>query len=174
MKLTLIAAISLSTLASGLALPDLTPRATVIRPEFRVLVREEPGPMIPLPPDIVEVSRGNGGTVRAFLCFVVPACTGMCTISFSNAISATGSRTLQLFRTFGCPAGGTLPPTDAHLGTFLVPASGTGPAVVLEDYGLTFPCPVTTTKYGYEVQPVGDNISVTWNITNGGFVITCY
>jgi len=59
------------------------------------------------------------------------------------------------------------------VGTFLVPAGGTGPAVVLEDYGLTFPCPVTTTRYGYRVRPVGDNDYVTWDITRGGFVINC-
>jgi len=63
------------------------------------------------------------------------------------------------------------PSTNFHNGTFLVNIPG--PAVVLADYGLTFPCPATSSKYGYEVQPVNDYDSVTWDITNGGFIITC-
>jgi len=37
----------------------------------------------------------------------------------------------------------------------------------------TFPCPATTTNYGFAVVPVGDDDRVTWDITNGGFIITC-
>lgn len=48
-----------------------------------------------------------------------------------------------------------------------------GPATVVEDFGLTFSCPATTTKLGFEVSPVGDNDYVIWNITKGGFIITC-
>jgi len=77
---------------------------------------------------------------------------------------------------FKCPDGdtwNTKPPLDAHVGTFLVPARGTGPAVVLEDLRLTFQCPWTTTKYGFELKPVNDYDSVTWDITKGGLVINC-
>ena len=171
MKFILLAAVSiLSTLASGLALPDLTPRATAIRPELAIVVKED-SPDTAFPPtNIVEVSRRGGAhTVETFLCFVLSACTGVCTISFSNAISASGSRTMQLFSTFRCPVVGdsmsTSPPLNAYLGTFLVP-----PSVGLDP---KFPCPATTTNYGFAVVPVGDYDSVTWDITNGGFIITC-
>ena len=63
------------------------------------------------------------------------------------------------------------PSTNVHKGTFLVNIPG--PAVVVEDFGLTFDCPATATKYGYEVQPVNDYDSVTWDITRGGLIITC-
>jgi len=176
MKFILIAAISiLSTLASGLALPDLTPRATVIRPEIAAVIKED-FPRTPYPGIIAEVSRRNGAhEVRTLLGFAVPACTGFCKFSFTDAITATGSRTVQLFTTIGYPTKESTwesrPPTNFHIGTFLVNIPG--PADVLEDFGLRFPCPATATKYGYEVKPVNDNISVTWDITKGGFIITC-
>ncbi|PUU81111.1 hypothetical protein B9Z19DRAFT_889861, partial [Tuber borchii] len=159
------AAISiLATLASVLALADLTPRSLVIRPEICVKIKEDfPRTSFPEPP--CEVSRSNGQrTVKALLRFDVPPCTGKCTISFTDALTATGSRRLQLFTTIGYPAEGNTwessPSTNNHIGTFLV--SIPGPAVVVEDFGLTFDCPKTTTKYGYEVQPVWDDVSVTW------------
>lgn len=43
---------------------------------------------------------------------------------------------------------------------------------MLEDLGLTFPCPTIATSYGFEVQPVNDNDNVAWDITTGGFIIT--
>jgi len=176
MRFTLIAAISiLSTLASGLALPDLTPRSLVIRPEIGVVIKED-FPTTSFPAAPAEVSRRNGAhNVKTLLCFVVPPCSGKCTISFSDALTATGSRRLQLFSLGGCAAGGNTwiskPYTDVHKATFLV--SGPGLAVVVEDFGLTFDCPVTTTKYGFELQPVWDDDSVTWDISKGGLIITC-
>ena len=179
MKFVLIAAASiLSTLASGFALPDLTPRATVIRPELAIAVKED-SPDTPVPStNIAEASRTNGAhTVETFFCFVLPTCTGSCTISFSDAISATGRRTLQLFSTSTCPvergSWNTRPFLDVHKGTFLVPPTATGPATVVEDFGLTFPCPMTTTNYGFAVIPVGDEDYLTWDITKGGLIITC-
>jgi len=178
MKSILIAAVSiLSTLASGLALPDLTPRATVIRPEIAILLKGD-FPDKNFPTIIAEVSRTNGAhTVETLLGFNLPPCTGSCAISFSDAISATGSRTMQLFRIIGYPGPGDTPnhrpPVNIHLGTFLVPPTITGPATVVEDFGLMFPCPATATKYGLYVAPVWDNVNVTWDITNGGFIITC-
>jgi len=177
MKLTLIAAVSvLSTLASGLALPDLTPRAITVRPSIAIVIKED-SPTTAFPPaSAVEVSRTNGGhTVKTLLGFPVPGCTGTCTFSFNGSNPPSGSRTLQLYTSGGFPTNGNTwnshPFTNKHIGTFLVPASGVGPATVLEDFGLTFTCPTTTT--GYEVQPVNDNDSVTWDITTGGFILTC-
>ena len=51
--------------------------------------------------------------------------------------------------------------------------TGAGPATVVEDFGLTFPCPTTPTKLGYEVVQVGEKDFVAWDITKGGFIITC-
>ena len=176
MKFTLIATISiLSTLPCGLALPDLTPRSLVIHPEICLVIKED-FPKTSFPTTPPEVSRSNGKhNVKTLLCFVVPACTGQCTIRFTNALTATGSRRLQLFSLGGCPAGWNTweskPYTDVHKGTFLV--SIPGPAVVVEDIELTFDCPATTTRFGYEVQPVGDDDSVTWDCKTGGFIITC-
>ncbi|PUU81107.1 hypothetical protein B9Z19DRAFT_1062905 [Tuber borchii] len=164
MKFTLIAAISiLSTIVSGLALPDISRHGTVvIHPSIGLLVKED-FPAAPLPPTkIVGVSPRNGAhAVRTFLRFPVPACTGKCTISFSDAIVTSGSRTLQLFS------------GSIHIGTFLVPLTGVGPAIVVNDLGLTSPCPATTTNRDYEVRPVGNDDIVTWDITKGGFIITC-
>jgi len=176
MKFTLIAIISiLSTLASGLALPNLTPRSLVIHPEICVVIKED-FPKTSFPTTTAEVSRRNGQhNVKTLLGFVVPPCTGQCTISFTDALTATGSRRLQLFTLGGYPADGNTweskPYTDVHKGTFLV--SIPGPAVVVENIGLTFDCPKTTTKFGYEVQPVWDDDSVTWDCKTGGFIITC-
>ena len=165
MKFALISTIPiLSTIASGLALPDLSRRGAVIRPSIAILVKDD-FPAAPLPPTkIAEVSRTNGAhTVRTFLGFIVPACSGKCIISFSDAIATSGSRRLQLFTTSG----------SINIGTFQVPPTGAGPAIVVNDFGLTFPCPVTATKLGYEVRPVWDSDYVTWDITKGGFIITC-
>ena len=177
MKLTLVAAVSvLSTLASGLALPDLTPRSTVIRPAIGVVIKQD-SPTISFPPTPAEVSRLNQlHEVRTLLGFVVPPCTGTCTISFPTAATtATGSAQLQLFSTLQYPTPATTwntrPSTGNQLGTFQV--STTGPATVLQNFGLTFDCPTTTTNKGYEVQPVNDNDSVTWDFATGGFIITC-
>jgi len=179
MKFTLIAAISIfSTLASGLAILDLTRRGRVIRPATAIVVKEDL-PNTPLPPTkIVGVSRVDGAhTVRTRLGFVVPACTGKCTISFSDAMSATGSRRLQLFATSrpltAWDTWNTGIYRDLHKGTFLVSSTGAGPATVVEDFGLTFPCPSTTTNRGFEVKAVGNNDYVIWDITKGGFIITC-
>ena len=176
MKFTLIAIISiLSTLASGLALPDLTTRATVIRPEIGVVIKED-DPKSSFSATPAEVSRKNGAhNVKTLLGFVVPPCTGQCTISFASALTATGSGRLQLFTTIGYPTEKSTweskPSTNEHVGTFLV--SIPGPAVVVENFGLTFDCPKTTTKFGYEVQPVWDDDYVTWDIKTGGFIINC-
>ncbi|PUU81109.1 hypothetical protein B9Z19DRAFT_972663 [Tuber borchii] len=177
MKLTPIAAISiLATLASGLELPDLTPRWLVIRPEVGVVIKED-WPTTSFPAAPAEVSRSNGQhNVKTLLCFVVPPCSGKCTISFTDPLTATGSRRLQLFTLGGCPAACkttwiSKPYTDLHKGTFQV--SNTGPAAVVEDFGLTFNCPNIVTKYGFELMPVWDNDSVTWDIAKGGLIITC-
>ena len=176
MKFTLIAIISIiSTLASGLALPDLTPRSLVIHPEIGVVIKED-FPKTSFPTTTAEASRSNGKhNVKTLLGFAVAPCTGQCTISFTDALTATGSRRLQLFTTIGYLAKDNTweskPSTNKHIGTFLVLIPG--PAVVLEDFGLTFDCPKTTTNLGYEVQPVWDDDSVTWDITTGGFIITC-
>ena len=178
MKLTLIAAVSvLSTLASGLALPDLTPRSTVIRPSIAVVIKED-FPTTSFPTTTPEVSRKNGvHNVKTLLGFSIPACTGTCTFSFSNGLTATGSRTLQLFTSGRYPASGDTwnshPFTNNQLGTFLVPLGGSGQATVVQDFGLTFPCPTADVKNGYEVQPVNDDDSVTWDIATGGFILTC-
>jgi len=176
MKPTLIvAAFILSTLASGLTLPDLTPRS-IIRPEIAILVNEDN--LLPTwPVRVVEVSRWRWAhNTKALLGFVVPACTGTCKISFSDAIAATGTRGLQLFTMGGYPTCGntwtTRPFLDIHKGSFLAP-DGLGPATVVEDFGLTFNCPSTSTKYGFDVSPAGDNDYVIWDITKGGFIITC-
>jgi len=178
MKFALITAASiLSTLASGFALPDLSPRATVIRPSIAVVVKSKFPDTSFGPNNIAEVSFSQeGGVVETLLGFIVPPCTGRCTISFSDAIAAAGSRTLELFSTNRYPAPGdtwnTRPFLDVHKGTFLVSTTGAGLATVLDDSGLTFPCPATTTNYGFDVAPVWDDY-VLWDITKGGFIITC-
>ena len=177
MKLTLIAAVSvLSTLASGLALPDLTRRGTVIRPAIGVVIKED-FPTTSYPATPAEVSRRDQKhEVRTLLGFSVPACTGTCTFSFPTAATtATGSAQLQLFTTIGYPAPGNTwnvkPSTNIELGSFKVSTTGAG--TVVDNFGLTFACPLTTTNYGYEVHPVNDNDSVTWDLATGGFIITC-
>jgi len=84
---------------------------------------------------------------------------------------------MQLFTTGGYPAYGNTwnkkPYTDIHKGTFETSEDGPGPATVLADYGLKFPCPKAATSYGFEVQPVNDNDCIVWDITKGGFIITC-
>ena len=137
---------------------------------------KEDAPTKSFPTTIPEVSRKNGAhNVKTLLGFAVPACSGECKISFTDALTATDSRTLQLFTTIGYPTEKSTweskPSTNVHIGTFLVNIPG--PATVVEDHSLTFPCPAATTRFGYEVQPVNDNDSVTWDITKGGFIITC-
>ncbi|PUU81105.1 hypothetical protein B9Z19DRAFT_1020301 [Tuber borchii] len=178
MKFTLITTVSiLSTLASGLALPDLTPRGAVIRPDIAIVIKED-FPTTSFPTTTAEVSRSNGQhNVKTLLAFTVPACTGKCTVSFSDATTATGSRRMQFFTTGSPPTDGNTwtskPYTNIHKGTFTTSSSGAGAATVVEDFGLTFDCPSTSTKYGFEVQPVWDNDSVTWDIKKAGFIITC-
>ena len=180
MKFTLIAAVSvLSTLASGLALPDLTPRSNVIRPDIAVVIKEEKPDYAFGSTTNAEVSRVNGSkNVKTLLGFTVPACTGKCTVKFSDASpTPTGSRRMQFFTTGWYPTADNTwnkkPYTDIHKGTFTTTNSGAGAATVVEDFGLTFDCPSTSTKYGFEVQPVWDNDYVTWDITKGGYTITC-
>ena len=178
MKFILITAVSiLCTLASGLALPDLSRRATVIRPSIAVVVKSKLPNTSFFPKNIAEVSLSQeGDVVETLLGFIVPPCTGRCTISFSDAIASAGSRTLQLFSTSRYPAPddtwNTRPFLDVYKGTFIVSATGAGKATVFEDSGLTFPCPATTTNYGFDVAPVWDDY-VIWDITKGGFIITC-
>jgi len=177
MKLTLVAAVSiLSTLASGLALPDLTRRRTVIRPVIAIMVKSEFS-NTPFQTQIPEVSISKEGQiVETLLGFVVPACTGKCTISF-DAIAAEGSRTLQLFTTGWYPTAldtwNVRPYKDIHKGTILVSTTGADLDTVSEDFGLAFDCPSTTTSYGFDVVPVGGYDYVIWDITKGGFIITC-
>ena len=176
MKVTLSASISiLSTLACGLALPDLTPRSLFFRPAIAVVIEEDFPATSFSPTTTAKASRSNGKhNVKTLLGFVVSACTGKCTISFTDALPATGSPKLQLLTLGGYPADGNTwqskPYTDALKGTFQV--SILGLATDVEDFGLTFDCPKTATKYGYEVQPVSDG-SVAWDISTGGFIITC-
>ena len=98
MKFALIAAASiLSTLASSFALPGLFPRETIIRPSIAIAVRAG-WPNTPYPStNLAEASTGGrDGTTETLLGFVVPPCIGRCTISFSDADEATGSRALNL------------------------------------------------------------------------------
>ena len=178
MKFTLITAVSiLSTLASGFALPDLVRRATVIGPSIAIVVKSE-FPDTPSPPtNMTEVSSDQRGDTDTLLGFVVPACTGRCTISLSDAIAAAGSRTLELFSMSKYPAFGdtwnTGPFAVVQKGTFLVSTTGAGRATVVEDFGLTFDCPTTTTNYGFEVAATWEGDYVIWDITKGGLIITC-
>jgi len=179
MKFTLVTvAPILSALASGLALPDLTPRGAPIRPAIAIVIKED-FPNTPFPPtNSAEVSGNNGvHNVRTLIKIIVPACNGMCTINFSDASTATGSRRLQLFTINGYPANGNTwnskPFTDIHKGTFITSNTGGGPATVLEGFGLTFPCPISTTTYQFELQPDWDDDSITWDTAVGGLVITC-
>ncbi|PWW76111.1 hypothetical protein C7212DRAFT_280338 [Tuber magnatum] len=181
MKFTLITAVSaLSTVVSSLALPNLVLRnPDVYHPAIGIVIKEDfPNTGFPRT-DVVEVSRGNGQhNVKALLGFALPALSGKtCTISFSDAIpNPSGSRRLQLFTTLRYPAYGdtwnSKPSTNNHIGTFLVSSNGGGPATVVEDFALKFRCPSTPSNLGFEVQPVWDDDSVTWDITKGGFVIT--
>ena len=176
MKLTLVAAVSvLSTLASGLALPDLTPRSTVIHPEITVAIKADfPTTSFPA---TAEVSRLNQNhEVRTLLGFQVPPCTGTCTFSFPTAANtATGSAQMQLFSVFQYPSStttwNTRSTTNIQLGTFK--ASTTGAATVVDNFGLSFACPSITTFLAYELHPVNDNDSITWNVPGGGFILTC-
>ncbi|PUU81108.1 hypothetical protein B9Z19DRAFT_972524 [Tuber borchii] len=176
MKFTLIAAVSvLSTLVSGLALPNLVPRSTVFQPNVAVVIKED-FPTTSFPTTTAEVGRSNGQhNMKTLLAFVIPPCSGTCTVSFDGASSATGSQRMQFF-TLGYPpsAGNTWnskPYTDIHKGTFQTAGSSTG--TVVEDFGLTFNCPSVITNYGFEVQPVWDNDYVTWDTTTAGYIITC-
>ncbi|RPA92682.1 hypothetical protein L873DRAFT_1817346 [Choiromyces venosus 120613-1] len=192
MKFTAIAAISiLSTIASGLVLPDLTtrdapihleivikedPLATVYHPEIAIVIKED-YPITAFPPNTLpKVSRSNGAhNVKTLLGFNLPPFPQgkKCTISFSGASSTSGSGRMQLFTTIGYPAYGNTwyykPSTNIHKGTFQT--SGTGPGTVVEDFGLTFNCPTAPTKYGWEVQPVWDDDRITWGFSSG-FIIT--
>jgi len=179
MKFALITA--LSTLASGMVIldTDINFVGKTYRPAIAIIIQEAyPDTAYPQS-RWARVSRTNGSqNVKTLLGFNLPAITSgkSCTISFSDASSVSGSRTMQLFTTGGYPAYGDTwnkkPYTDVHKGTFQASSSGSGPATVLDNLGLTFPCPTTATSYGFEVQPVNDNDSVTWDITSGGFVIT--
>ncbi|RPA92684.1 hypothetical protein L873DRAFT_1817352 [Choiromyces venosus 120613-1] len=195
MKFTVIAAIStLSTLASGLAQPDLTPRDAPIhleivlkedllaisyRPETCIVIKED-YPITAFPPATTcVVSRSNGShNVKTLLGFSLPAFSPgtKCTISFSDASSVSGSHKMQLFTTIGYPAYGDTwyhkPSTNIQKGTFQTSESGTGKATVVDDYGLTFDCPTAPSGYGYEVQPVGDDDGVSWGCATSGFIIT--
>ncbi|KAG0642329.1 hypothetical protein HOY80DRAFT_950728 [Tuber brumale] len=178
MKFTLIAAVSaLSTLATGLTISDQTFLACKpIFPECACVIRED-FPDTSFPTDYVEVSRNNGQhNVKTLLKFTLPAFRAgvKCKISFISPYSSGGSRRMQLFTTIeptNCRnTWNQKPSTNNHIGTFQ--ATQPPPPTVIEDFGLTFDCPTVPTKYGYEVQPVGDYDWVTWNIRTGGFVIT--
>lgn len=187
MKFSLITAVTaLSTLASGMVILDLDPAPAPLtlgrtfRPAIAIPIQEEfPDTAYP-PTRWGRVSRTNGSkNIKTLLGFSLPALSGKsCTISFSDAaeVDKKGSRKMQLFTTGGYPAQGNTwnkkPFTDQHKGTFLTSEDGTGAATVLENFGLKFPCPEFATSYGFEVQPVGDNDYVLWDITKGGFVIT--
>ena len=182
MKFTLVTAVTaLSTLASGMVILDTDTNfvGKVFRPAIAIVIQEAfPDTAYP-PAHWAKVSRTNGSkNVKTLLGFSLPNFSSgkSCTISFSDASSASGSRTIQLFTTGGYPAFGNTwnkkPFTNVHKGTFQTSTSGSGPSNVLEDFGLTFPCPTIATSYGFEVQPVNDNDNVAWDVTTGGFIIT--
>lgn len=187
MKFSLITAVTvLSALASGMVildldlnLVDLTAVAKIFRPAITIVIQEAyPDTAYP-PTHWARVSRTNGSkNVKTLLGFNLPAFPSgkTCTLSFSDASNVSGSRQMQLFTIGGYPAYGNTwnmkPYTDQHKGTFQTSSDGKGPATVLANYGLTFPCPTFSTSYGFEVQPVNDNDSITWDITKAGFIIT--
>ena len=178
MKFILIAAVSiLSALATGLTLPDLTRRATILRPQWISVVKEDfPDTLILT--NISEVSRTNGAhAVETYFGLVLPPCTGVCTINFSGAFAATGSRRIQLLTTLRLPVPvdtwNTKPLLDNYLGTFLVPPTGTGQATLVEGPGLPITCRANDTRYGFAAVPVWDNDYVIWDLTWEGFFITC-
>jgi len=86
---------------------------------------------------------------------------------------------MQLFTTGRYPASSDTwnwkPYTDRYLGTLLVSPTGAGPAVVVDggDFGFAFGCPAITVNLGYELDPVWDDVFVSWDITKGGLIITC-
>jgi len=185
MKFSLITAVTaLSTLASGMVILDLDPApfalARTFRPSIAIVIEEQFPDTAYTPTHWGRTSRTNGSkNVKALLGFNLPAFPDgkSCTIGFSDGNKASGSRQMQLFTTGGYPAYGDTwnkkPYTDQHKGTFeVLKEDGKGPAKVLANYGLTFPCPTVATSYGFEVQPVNDNDYVVWDITAGGFVIT--
>jgi len=88
MKFIHIAVVSiLSTLDTGFTLPDLTRRATILRPQWISVVNEDfPDTLILT--NISEVSYTNGAhAVETYFGLVLPPCTGLCTITFSGASS---------------------------------------------------------------------------------------
>lgn len=175
MKFTFIAAVAiLSTLASGSAPQDLTSGETIIRPEIAIQIKEE-FPDTPCPPtNITEISRLSVYGVQTLLGFVVPSCTGHCTIRLSDVGSNGGYRAHLLSLSRHPIVGDTWnhrPWADIYQGTFKIADSGS--ATVVEDRGLTFACPETTTKFGFEMQPWWDEYHITWDIRTGGPFITC-
>lgn len=178
MKASIVAFSFLTSLVSGLALPEVAPRGTqVFQPTLAINIKEASPNTAFGKTTTGTVFRDNGPhEVQTLLSYDLPALPGMtCSLTFSNPATLSGSQRMQIFDVGG-------PITEAN--TFLtrpyrnnyrcamtVKAAGQGAASIDDNISCTFPCPSSATTLGFEAVPRWDSVEITWDTTTSGLVI---
>ena len=178
MKASIVAFSLLSALVSGLATPEVAPRAAQIyRPTLAVNIKQEAPNTAFGQTATGIVFRSNGPKdIQTLLSFSLPALPGKtCTIAFSDPTRLSGTQRMQIF-----DVGGpvtvvntflTRPFRNNYRCVLAVKPAGQGLATVQDDVSCTFKCPESATVLGFETVPAGDNVEITWDVATAGLVI---
>ncbi|KAL0637933.1 hypothetical protein Q9L58_003011 [Maublancomyces gigas] len=151
---------------------------TTIQPSLIITIEEANPDTAFGPTSVAVVSKINGSSsIQSLIQYNFPAgYSGLsCRFDFSNPITASGTKKVQLF-TVG---GRQITPTDTFnnrpfrnefLGTF---NAVTGPpSTVWDGSAPTWPCPATAVTLGFEAVPEGDNDHVHWGTSSLVIVVS--
>jgi hypothetical protein len=178
MKASIAAFSLLTTLVSGLAMPEVVPRETkTYRPTLAVNLKQDaPGTAFGATTTGI-VYRTNGqNEIQTLLSFSLPALPGKtCTLTFSDPTTVSWSQRMQIF-----DVGGTITAENTFLSrpyrnnfrcALAVKPAGQGAATELDYVSCKFPCPESAATLGFETVPMSDNDWITWDTTTSGLVI---
>ena len=169
MKASIVAFSLLSTLVSGLALPEVVPRgAETFPPSLAVNVKQDSPNAAIGSASTGEVSKN----VQTLVSFSVPARPNtMCTFAFSNPVGLTETQRMKIYKvdadkitdkvTFG-----TKPEPQGSYCTVAVPPSG--PATLEGGDLCKINCPDEAAVWGFELVPASDNDKITWELNTSG------
>jgi hypothetical protein len=178
MKASITAFSLLTTLVSGIAVPEVVPRdAQTYRPTLAVNLKQDfPNTAFGRTTTGI-VSRENGQhEISTLLSFSLPALSGKnCALTFSDPATLTGSQRMQVFDVGGTITEGDVyswrPYRNNYRCAMAVKPAGQGVATVVDNVSCSFPCPDSATTLGFETVPVGDNVVITWDTRTAGLVI---
>ena len=175
MRASIIAFSLLSTLVSGLAVPEVIARqAETLQPSLAVNVDQSSPDKASGPVTTGRVSRTNGQKdVQMLLSFELEARPGKtCAFAFSGPTKLEGSKRMKISGVDGTIAKDNTFDSRPTKGDSLcvMTVAEQGPATQ-DGAKCTFPCPDSKTVMGVMVEAADDNVEITWNIGNGGLTI---